>query len=106
MEVKVLAKDRFDLFLKVIDNLETKPDSNISKDVAKVEDPSNYFRPEDFVIGETMAIAGRDVLIHDCDDATKKFYKKHFDRGQYKNNNFRRFKIKPSFSHISLYVVE
>ena len=89
----------------VIDNLETKPDSIISKGLVgqvilglinlylcsrtlfndvihfQVEDERNYYHAEDFEIGQTVEIAGRPILIHDCDGFTKKYFKANFDIG-------------------------
>ena len=48
---------------------------------AYVDDPEDYFHAEDFRIGDTISLAGRNVLVYDCDDVTKKFYKQFLDRG-------------------------
>ena len=89
----------------VIDNLETKPNSIISKGIVgqvkhyltfelqenkilanpvsfiQVEDQKNYYHDEDFEIGKTVEIAGRSILIHDCDEFTKKYFKTTYDKG-------------------------
>ena len=48
-----------------------------------MEDEKNYYHAEDFEIGQTVDIAGRSILIHDCDGFTKKFFKTHYDKGTY-----------------------
>ena len=47
-----------------------------------MDDPEDYFHAEDFRIGDTIGLAGRDVLVYDCDAATKRFFKKYLDRGE------------------------
>ena len=47
----------------------------------QVEDERNYYHAEDFEIGQTVEIAGRPILIHDCDGFTKKYFKENFDIG-------------------------
>ena len=46
-----------------------------------MEDEKNYYHAEDFEIGKTVDIAGRSILIHDCDGFTKKFFKTNYDKG-------------------------
>ena len=46
-----------------------------------MEDEKNYYHAEDFEIGQTVDIAGRSILIHDCDGFTKKFFKTNYDKG-------------------------
>ncbi len=46
-----------------------------------MEDEKNYYHAEDFEMGKTVDIAGRSILIHDCDGFTKKFYKTNYDKG-------------------------
>ena len=46
-----------------------------------MEDENNYYHAEDFEIGKTVDIAGRSILIHDCDGFTKKFFKTNYDKG-------------------------
>ena len=88
-----------------INNFEPKPDSILSKgkvkqvgfiitrininvekehfmkNILQVEDEKNYYHAEDFEIGQTVDIAGRSILIHDCDGFTKKFFKTNYDKG-------------------------
>jgi hypothetical protein len=33
-----------------------------------------FYMPEDIVVGRSFVIYGRDCLVLDCDDFTKKFY--------------------------------
>ena len=47
----------------------------------QVEDSKNYYHAEDFEIGQTVDIAGRPILIHDCDGFTKKYFKENYDIG-------------------------
>ena len=51
------------------------------KNILQVEDEKNYYHAEDFEIGQTVDIAGRSILIHDCDGFTKKFFKTNYDKG-------------------------
>ena len=37
-----------------------------------------YLNPNDFMIGKTVTIYNRRLLIYDCDDFTKAFYYKNF----------------------------
>eukprot|EP00049_Salpingoeca_infusionum_P018042 m.355473 g.355473 ORF g.355473 m.355473 type:complete len:549 (+) comp17261_c0_seq1:265-1911(+) len=37
-----------------------------------------YLSPEDLGIGVTINVLGRDLLLHDCDDFTKEFYRRNF----------------------------
>ena len=69
----------------VIDNLEVraKPGG------AYADDPQDYYHAEDFRIGDTVSIAGRDVLVYDADQVTKAFYKKAIGRGTYYNSNIK-----------------
>ena len=61
----------------VIDNLEVKAKPG----GAYADDPQDYYTAEDFRIGDTVALAGRDVLVYDCDAVTKNFYKQFIGRG-------------------------
>ena len=47
-----------------------------------MEDQGNYYHAEDFEIGMTVEIAGRPILIHDCDGFTKKYFKANYDKGR------------------------
>jgi hypothetical protein len=38
-----------------------------------------FYTPEDLLIGKRCNIFGRDCLIYDCDDFTKRWYKATFD---------------------------
>ena len=46
-----------------------------------MEDQGNYYHAEDFEIGMTVEIAGRPILIHDCDGFTKKYFKANYAKG-------------------------
>ena len=48
----------------------------------KVENEKNYYHAEDFEIGQTVDIAGRSILIHDCDGFTKTYFKTNYDKGK------------------------
>ena len=64
----------------LIDNLENISGSVIAKSGASTHH-SNFFSQLDFNIGITINIAGRDVLLYDCDDFTRKYYRQVHKRG-------------------------
>ena len=39
---------------------------------------ADYFKPSDLMVGKTLAVYGRNFLLHDCDLFTKTFYAKNF----------------------------
>ena len=57
----------------LIDNLETKPGSVIAAS-GVFGDPTTFYSEDDFDIGKTISIAGRDVLLHDCDNFTREYF--------------------------------
>ena len=58
----------------LIDNLETKPGSVIAAS-GVFADPTTFYSEDDFDIGKTISIAGRDVLLHDCDTFTREYFR-------------------------------
>eukprot|EP00443_Scrippsiella_acuminata_P044140 CAMPEP_0115201348 /NCGR_PEP_ID=MMETSP0270-20121206/17578_1 /TAXON_ID=71861 /ORGANISM="Scrippsiella trochoidea, Strain CCMP3099" /LENGTH=608 /DNA_ID=CAMNT_0002614755 /DNA_START=120 /DNA_END=1946 /DNA_ORIENTATION=- len=40
------------------------------------------YMPEDFKVGDSISVWGRDVVLYDCDDFTQKFYKEYMDVDQ------------------------
>jgi hypothetical protein len=60
----------------LIDNLETRVDSDLADD----DDDDKYYHAQDFDIGLTLAIGGRDIFLFACDEYTRKIYKDTFDR--------------------------
>ena len=58
----------------LIDNLETKPGSVIAAS-GVFADPTTFYSEDDFDIGKTISIAGRDVLLHDCDNFTREYFR-------------------------------
>lgn len=38
----------------------------------------DWFSPRDFMVGQTLFILGRRLLLHDCDEFTKNYYRKTF----------------------------
>jgi len=76
VEVKELrfqnsGKDPFPLLLKK-QKLARKPIQTYYPGMSEV--PEQYYRPEDFQIGEHISVYGRNCLIYSCDDFTKSWY--------------------------------
>ena len=38
-------------------------------------DPTSFYTEDDFDIGKTISIAGREVLLHDCDNFTRQYFR-------------------------------
>ena len=58
----------------LIDNLETKPGSVIAT-CGSNSDTTSFYTEDDFDIGKTVSIAGREVLLHDCDSFTRQYFR-------------------------------
>jgi len=43
-----------------------------------------HYKPEDFVVGETVQVYGRNIYLYDCDDFTREFYKRYTAMNQAK----------------------
>ncbi|XP_059082013.1 EF-hand domain-containing family member C2-like isoform X1 [Tigriopus californicus] len=75
----------------LIDNLETKSSTGQSFD-----EQDKFYQMEDFDIGKEIQVAGRQILIYDCDRSTRLFYQEHLSKGTskdlilgYKGGNFK-----------------
>jgi hypothetical protein len=44
-----------------------------------LEPESDICKPEDFLVGQTVGVYGRDIMLYDCDDFTRDFYMKYMD---------------------------
>jgi len=44
-----------------------------------LEPESIICKPEDFIVGQTVQVYGRDIYLYDCDDFTRDFYRKYMD---------------------------
>ena len=65
----------------LIDNLENKPGSVIANS-ASLNDATNFVNELDLDIGNTVSIAGRNVLLYDCDDFTRRYFKTTHNKGK------------------------
>ena len=72
----------------LIDNLENYPGSVIAKSGASTTDASNFFTELDFDIGNTVNIAGRNVLLYDCDAFTRKYFTKVHNKSKYQISHY------------------
>jgi len=42
-----------------------------------LEPPPQIYKPEDLIVGETIDVLGREIVIYDCDDFTRSFYRSY-----------------------------
>ena len=55
----------------LVDNLETR----------LVPEEEDTFTLDDFDIGRSVSLGGREVLIYDCDEATRRYFRENFSKG-------------------------
>ena len=60
----------------LLDNLETRQESILAAKNLNEE----YFHPEDFEVGKSLQISGRNMLIYDCDSATRQYYAEVYNK--------------------------
>jgi len=50
---------------------------HVSPAPGMIEPEPIHYKPEDFAVGETINLYGREVSLYDCDDFTREFYKRY-----------------------------
>lgn len=50
---------------------------HVSPAPAMLEPEPSYHKPEDFVVGQTIQVYGREIVLHDCDDFTREFFRRY-----------------------------
>lgn len=64
----------------------TYPSIYLEKTDAEV---AEYYKPLDFIIGNTIFVFGRRMLLHKCDENTRRYYTKALNITQVSNNEVR-----------------
>ncbi|CAE7302646.1 EFHC2, partial [Symbiodinium pilosum] len=47
-----------------------------------LEPPPVIYKPEDLIVGETIDVLGREIVLYDCDDFTRSFYRSYMGMEQ------------------------
>lgn len=66
----------------LIDNLETKVHDFDNNNVDSGAHASKFYAAEDLDTGATINVCGRDMMLYDCDEATRDFYATAMNKGK------------------------
>jgi len=65
------GRDPYPVFWK---RSQLRKNPHVSPAPGMMEPEALHYKPEDFVVGETVHVYGREIFLYDCDDFTREFY--------------------------------